>query len=365
MAQHQKSSHAKRPSKKQTRRRRGWAIFGTVFFTIVGVLMFTVSGVLWMFQYNRNSSLDALSDAQLGVNAELDDEIVNIALFGIDSRNLNAFKGLSDSIMILSVDKVHNSIKITSVLRDSVVPIEGYGVNKINAAYSYGGPELAIKTLNENFGLNIRDYATVNFRGMAEIIDAVGGIEVDLTEAERNDANTHITWLSITSGISKDLIQKSGPQTLNGNQAVAFARIRKVSTSSGVSNDFGRTDRQRYVMEQLFNKALNMGVSKYPSLIRALLPHMETSLSYADIIGLAGVLTGDIQFQQARIPTGYNMTITNKDVPSYLGSVVYYRLDYASDVLHAFIYDDIPTDDYITANPPDTTPWYTEWAANR
>ncbi len=365
MAQHQKSNHAKRPAKKQKSRRRGWAIFGTVFFSIVGVLLFTVSGVLWMFQYNRNSSLDSLSDAQLGVNAELDEDIINIALFGIDSRNLSSFKGLSDSIMILSVDKVHNSIKITSVLRDSVVPIEGRGVNKINAAYSYGGPELAIKTLNENFGLNIRDYATVNFRGMADIIDAVGGIEVDISEAERNHANHHITWLAASSGISKDLIKKAGPQTLNGNQAVAFARLRKVSSSRGVSNDFGRTDRQRYVMEQLFNKALSMGVSKYPGLIRAMLPHMETSLSYGDIIKLASVLTGDIQFQQARIPTGYNMTIANRDTPSYLGSVVYYRLDYASDLLHAFIYDDIPTDDYVKQNPPNTTPWYTEWAANR
>ncbi len=365
MAQHQKSSHAKRPTAKKKSAGRKWAIFGTVFLSVVGVLMFAVSGVLWMFQYNRNASLDALSDAQLGVNQELDDKVVNIALFGVDSRNLNAFKGLSDSIMILSIDKVHNSIKITSVLRDSVVPIEGHGVNKINSAYSYGGPELAIKTLNENFQLNIRDYATVNFRGMAEIIDAVGGIEVDITEAERTHANYHITWLAASSGISKDLIQKAGPQTLSGNQAVAFARLRKVSTSSGVSNDFGRTDRQRYVMEQLFNKALSMGVSKYPGLIRAMLPHMETSLSYSDIIGLASVLTGDIQFQQARIPTGYNMTITNKDVPSYLGSVVYYRLDYASDMLHAFIYDDIKTDDYIASNPPNTAPWYTEWGANR
>ena len=113
MAQHQKSNHTKRPAKKQKSRRRGWAIFGTVFFSLLGVLMFTVSGVLWMFQYNRNDSLDALSDAQLGVNEELGDDIINIALFGIDSRNLNSFKGLSDSIMILSVDKMHNSIKIT------------------------------------------------------------------------------------------------------------------------------------------------------------------------------------------------------------------------------------------------------------
>lgn len=366
MAQNARTSHARpKTTKKKSRRTRGFAVFGTTLFSIVGAILIGISGLLWYFQYNRNSSLDALTDAQLGVNANLSDDVVNIALFGIDSRNLNSFRGLSDSIMILSVDTVHNSIKITSIMRDSLVPIEGHAANKINSAYSYGGAELAIKTLNQNFGLNIRDYATVNFRGMAEIIDAMGGIEVDITEAERNNANHNITWLSISSGISKTLIPKSGPQTLNGNQAVAFARIRKVSTSSGVPDDYGRSDRQRYVMEQLFNKALTMGKSKYPGLIRALLPHMETSLTYGEILNLSGVLTGDIQFEQARIPTWYSMQITTRDYPSYLGSIVYYRLDYASDMLHAFIYDDILPEDYAKANPVDTTPWYADWAAGR
>ncbi len=359
-------AHA-RQTKKVKRRGRGFAIFGTTLLSIVGVLCLCISAVLWYFQYDRNSALDTLTDAELGIseNKEFSEDVVNIALFGIDSRNINSFSGNSDSIMILSIDTVHNSIKLTSVMRDSLVPIEGYYPAKINSAYARGGPQLAIKTLNQVFDLNIRDYATVNFTGMADIIDAMGGIEIDISEAERQDANYHMRWLSITSGTPNVPIQSAGLQTLTGAQAVSFARIRYVSTADGVRDDYGRTDRQRYVMEQLFNKALSLGVSKYPGVIKSLLPYMETSLTYSDILNMASVLTGDIHFEQARISQGYTMQITQRDFPSSLGSVVYYNLDYAAAMLHAFIYDNIHPDTYVTTNLPDLTPWYSTYMAEQ
>lgn len=359
-------AHAKKTQKKSKKNNKGFIIFSIVFLSIFGVLLASVGGVLWYFQYDRNDALDALTDTELGVNSTLSNDVTNIALFGIDTRNvISGTRGNSDSIMILSIDKTHNTIKITSVMRDLLTPIEGHAANKINAAYAYGGPELAIKTLNQIFNLNIRDYATVNFAGMADIIDAMGGIDVDITEAERQDANKHIRWLSVTSGTPNVQIAKAGLQTLSGTQAVAFARIRYVSTSSGVRDDYGRTDRQRYVMEQLFNKALSMGKSKYPSVIKALLPHMETSLTYADILSMSGILTGDISFKQARIPQGYAMQVPKAqyDFPSYLGAALYINLDYASEMLHGFIYDDIHPDDYIQQYPADTTPWYSAWKA--
>ncbi len=357
-------AHAKKSSKNKKRSNKGFIIFSIVFLSVLGLLFTAVSGALWYFQYDRNDALDALSDAELGVDSSLSDDVTNIALFGIDTRNvISGTRGNSDSIMILSIDKAHNTIKITSVMRDMLTPIEGRGANKINAAYAYGGPELAIKTLNQIFNLNIRDYATVNFAGMADIIDAMGGIEVNITEAERQNANEHIRWLSVTSGTPNTQIKKAGKQTLSGVQAVAFARIRYVSTSSGVRDDYGRTDRQRYVMEQLFNKAMSMGKSKYPSVIKALLPHMETSLTYADILSMSGILTGDISFKQARIPQGYAMQISNRDFPTSLGAALYINLDYAAEMLHGFIYDDIHPDDYIKQYPADTTPWYSAWKA--
>ncbi len=361
LSQNKRTSHVKPKAK---RKYRGFAIFGTVFLSVIGVVCIALSGLLWYFQYNRSSALDALTDADLGIkdNNNLSDKVINIALFGIDARNLHASRANSDSIMILSIDSAHKKIKMTSVMRDSLVPIEGRGARKINAAYAYGGPELAIKTLNQSFNLNIRDYATVNFSGMADIIEAMGGIEVELTEAERQDANVHLRWMAIESGLKNDQIKSAGKQTLNGIQAVAFARIRHVRTINGVNDDYGRTDRQRYVMEQLFNKAMAMGKSKYPSVIKALLPHMETSMSYSDILELAGFLTGNTQFEQMRMPESHKMQISTKDYPSSLGSVVYYNLEYATNMLHAFIYDDIKQADYVAANPPVTTPWYTNWA---
>ncbi len=358
----QKSSAHARKSEKG----RGFAVFGMVLLSIIGVFAILVSVVLWQFQYNRNNALDGLTNEQLGIsNTELPEGVINIALFGIDSRNLQSFSGNSDSIMILSIDTEHHAIKITSIMRDSLVPIDGYNPNKINSAYAKGGPELAVKTLNQVFDLNIRDYATVNFSGMADIIDAMGGIEVDISEAERLDANKHIRWLAVTSGIKNDPIQKAGLQTLNGTQAVSFARIRYVRTGEGVSDDYGRTDRQRYVMEQLLNKALSKGVSQYPAIIKSLLPYMETSLTYSEILSMASVLTENLQFKQARISQGYAMNITERDFPSSIGSVVYYNLDYAAAMLHAFIYGDIHPDDFIVSEPPNRTPWYSQYMATR
>jgi LCP family protein required for cell wall assembly len=120
----------------------------------------------------------------------IDKKIINIALFGIDTRTENSFEGLSDSIMVLSLNTETKTVKIISFMRDTLVPIEQPNgkklCNKINSAYAKGGPELAIKTLNQNFGLDISEYATVNFYGMAEIIDAVGGIEIDVQKQEIN-----------------------------------------------------------------------------------------------------------------------------------------------------------------------------------
>lgn len=363
MSQNKKTAPAHaRQTKKKSSHVRGLAIFGTVFLSVIGVICLCVSALLWYFQYDRSAALDKLTDAELGISeVQLSEDVVNIALFGVDSRNLSTVKGNSDSIMILSIDTVHHSIKITSIMRDSLVPIEGYNPNKINAAYAYGGPELAIKTLNQVFNLNIRDYATVNFAGMADIIDAVGGVDIELTEAERINANNHMKSLALSSGSAYDPIPQAGLQTLSGVQAVSFARIRYVSTADGTRDDYGRTDRQRYVMEQLFNKALSMGISKYPSMIKSLLPYVETSLTYGDILNMASVLTGDIRFEQARISQGYSMQIRERDFPKSVGSVVYYNLDYAAAMLHAFIYDDIHPDTFVETTPPDLTPWYTSW----
>lgn len=302
------------------------------------------------------------TDSELGISSAEDQriidsskEITNVALFGVDSRNTDSFKGNSDSVMVISVDKLHNKIKLTSIMRDSLVKVEGHSDMKLTDVYGIGGPELAIKTINQNFGLNIRNYATINFANMAKIVDAVGGVEIDVSEDELVNANASIGEQIKELGLSKDTagINEPGLQTLNGIQAVGYARIRRVDNQNGSYGDYGRTDRQREVMEQLFHKALNMDFWEYPEFIRKMIPLVETNLSYDTIFDMAKIMTRNVTFSQTRVPL-VEYTI---DADYYMNgsSHVYYNLDYAAEVFKAYIYDDVDPEEYVKENTPPTT----------
>lgn len=323
------------------------------------------------YNYNRIST----DYEELGFENIIDKDIVNIALFGIDTRSLESFKGNADSIMVLSLNTKTKKVKIISIMRDSFVPVIYNGdtvYSKINGAYSRGGPELAIKVINSNFGLDITEYATVNFFGMVDIIDAIGGIEAELTEEEVVSSSVYfyalngaIAEICTTLNLSaKDnFIETPGKQHLNGVQAVAYSRIRKVKNIWGTNNDYGRTDRQRYVMEQLFNKALTMEKSQYMKLAKSLIPCTETSLSYKEILGLAfDMLLESPTFLQARIPRD---DMLMKAPNTRAGSVVYYDLDFAKELIHAFIYDDITFDQYVEENGVEKNDWYREAIYNK
>lgn len=355
-----KNKKKKRKYKKKTwfsrLSKKGKAIFiSSICVICAAVIAIPVAVFLKTFDYNHAP----LDENELGVVSALDAGVINIALFGVDTREPGDFTGRSDSIMILSIDSRNDKVKITSVMRDSFVPIkDSYG--KINSAYSQGGPTLAVKTLNTIFGLDIRDYATVNFFGMEDIIDAVGGVEIEVMENEIEGdykLNALVYEQAIYQGVEPVLVKKAGLQTLSGMQAVAWARIRYASTASGTTDDFGRTDRQRVVMNALFNKALNMSTSNYPKLIKALLPYTQTSLTYSEIIKLAGIFVGgNVTFEEMRI--AMPEYIINADYRPYGESCVYYNLDYASKLIHAFIYDGIAPEDYMQTNGVDKTDWY-------
>lgn len=338
--------------------------FGTGI-SLLSVILVLAIIFFSMFGYNYNNITNNPDD--LGFENVIDKKVVNIALFGLDTRSEKSFKGNSDSIMVLSINTEAKTVKIVSIMRDSLVAIERNGnkyYNKINSAYASGGPELAIKTINQNFGLDISEYATVNFFGMAEIIDAVGGIDAELTEQEVSTNHTdglnglikrHCAKLKINP--EPYYIRTAGKHHLNGIQAVAYSRIRKFVNIWGTNNDFGRTDRQRYVMEQLFNKALKLPKSQYVKLVKALIPYAETSLSYSEIMGLAvNVLLHSPTFEQTRMPLSeYQMKAPN--VPR-VGSVVYYDLDFAKKLLHAFFYENITPEDYVETNGISKNDWY-------
>lgn len=364
-----KARHAKvkdklnKPKKPLSKKQKKLLIILISVVSVLTIILGTGIGfLLWMTSdYNYND--EVTKDDEIQNIQPIDEGIVNIALFGIDTRNIKSFKGRSDSIMVLSINKGTGEIKLISVMRDSLVEIpkeSGIVYSKINSAYASGGATLAIKTLNKNFGLDIKEYATVNFYGMADIIDAVGGIEIEVQEKEidaKNGLNSNIREQASYLGITNPpLVKKGGLQKLNGIQAVAWARIRSVSTSEGTSSDYGRTDRQRVVIEKLLNKALSMKVAEYPNLIKKMLPYMETSLSYSEILGLSGILSKDIEFTQTRVPQS-DYTITPPKI-SGVGSVVYYNLEFAQDIIHSYIYDGIEQEDYLATNEIVRKGWY-------
>ena len=313
-----------------------------------------------------------------------DESIHNIALFGLDTRNIGSFKGNTDSMMVLSIDMAEKEIKIISLMRDTLVHIQcGSGqlkmekngemvdvpatdyYGKLNSAYARGGPELAVKVINDNFDLDITEYATVNFYGMSDIIDKIGGIEIDVQEKElysgRQDfpgLNECIKEQARIEGVTPEYVTKGGLQNLNGMQAVAWARIRSISTAEGVRDDFGRTDRQRVVMEKLLYKALDMNLINAPDTIKAMLKYVKTSLGFDELFQIASkVLTGDVRFEQTRVPQHSYLINMGLRVPNY-GSTVYFDLEFASKVINAFIYLDESQEDFLKNNPIEKNDWY-------
>lgn len=210
--------------------------------------------------------------------------IYNFIIFGLDRRN-EEDAARSDSIIIATVDEKHNSIKLSSIMRDTYVPIEGHGMTKINHAYAYGGAELAMSTINSNFDMNIKEYVSVNFWDVVKIIDLIGGVSIDIQSNE-------VKFI--------DGIKKAGTYNLNGKQALAYSRIRY--TTGG---DYVRTDRQRTVLTSMFNKIMSLSNKEKYDLIPKIAENIETSMENDYIFTLAtSVMTNNItNIKQMRYPT--------------------------------------------------------------
>lgn len=206
----------------------------------------------------------------------------NIALFGVDSRSSDLGEGnRSDCIIIASINNDTKEVKLISVYRDTYVNIDGYGLDKITHAYSYGGPELAIKTLNENLDLNIQEFVTVNFDSVADAVNALGGITIDIEPEEVDYLNDYLDETARVTGLESEYITSSGSQTLDGVQAVAYSRIRY--TAGG---DYKRTERMRTVIEAMFDEAKTKSLGELNSIADEILPEVYTNISSGDIISL-------------------------------------------------------------------------------
>jgi polyisoprenyl-teichoic acid--peptidoglycan teichoic acid transferase len=261
---------------------------------------------------------------------QIDPDIENILVFGIDSRGSSNVVCRADSLIIVSIDRKHQCIKLTSIMRDSQVAIAGRSApNRINAAYAYGGVGLLINTINDTFDLDIQRFAMFDFWSAASLIDSLGGVDLTVKSKELPYLNKNLTEMNALTGQASALVEKAGTQHLNGLQAIAWARIRKLDS------DYVRTSRQRTVMVALIDKYSAASLSSLIGLTNNGLSAFETNMTNADMLRLAfNSLPLSADVLEYRVPEDGMYTVK----PDPWMMVI--NLDEQIPALHGFIYGD-------------------------
>lgn len=276
-----------------------------------------------------------------GIHVNSDNDIVNILLVGNDYRKENGYEagGLTDTMMIATLDMKHKALKLTTLMRDMLVEIPGYGNNKLNSANSFGGIELLYKTIAQNFNIQLDGYVEVSFNAFRTVIDDVGGVEIELSDSEA-------AYLNATNYIrpAKYRTVKPGKQTLNGAQALGYCRIRKYAkgiqpvTPNGQIDDYGRTWRQRNTITSIFNKVKTLPKSKWLDIAKDVLgKNVKTDLSNKKIINYIKdvVWMGTTDIHQLQIPV--NPYFSSGPVAG-VGSCLSIQREYQADAINQFVF---------------------------
>lgn len=281
----QRTSGKKKLSKKQQmkKKRKRVILFGVEILALVLML-----GILYGVTQGTKITKFNISEDDITINEEVKENenmkgYWNVALFGVDARDKSLGKGnRTDTIMIASINQDTGEVKLVSVFRDTYLNLGNDSYNKCNSAYARGGPELAINMLNMNLDLDITEYVTVGFTGVIDTIDALGGVEINVTEAEIRDLNNYqISMVGTTTdnihfeanaGTDYIPVTQAGLQTLNGLQATAYCRIRYVG------NDFKRAERQRTVLMAMAEKAKKADPVKLNNILSSVFPSIQTNL---------------------------------------------------------------------------------------
>ncbi len=278
------------------------------------ILLVVGSGAVYLFNIRSSISGASIDDSAVSVNKYLNHDVINLALFGVDGRP-DVEGNRSDTIMIISINFKTGKAVLTSIQRDTIARIpknstikkESY--TKINAAYSYGGPELAVKTINENYDLNITDYITISFQCMIDSVNAVGGVTINIKDDSiLKYTNKYINDYNQLNNTHAKTLTHTGKNHLNGIQALAYSRNRYSD------NDFGRTERQREVFNKIFKKLTKLSSLKLANLVTKIYPNIRTSMSTTE---LSTMLRGYMQLDSKKL--------TNQHVPfdNYYAFVTY------------------------------------------
>lgn len=280
--------------KKKAKKKRRIIIFGV---EIVAVLVLIIG--FWVVSKLDTLQRPDVDTEEIQVNETIQESTVQtmsgyttIALFGLDTRQAGQLGSgnRSDMIIIASINNDTKEVKLVSVYRDTYLNLANGKYNKCNGAYSAGGPEQAISMLNMNLDLDIQYYVSVDFLGLTKTVDYLGGVEIDVDDAELEHLNNYIVETSKVTGIETTALTSSGLQTLDGVQATSYCRIRYTS-----GDDFKRTERQREVILQLVSKAKETDISTINDIINAVFPLIATNYTNEELVAMAPeLLTYDI-----------------------------------------------------------------------
>jgi len=256
------------------------------------------------------------ADAAQYYDWEFGEDYINVLCIGIDTRYVDSDFGLTDVMIIASLDLTSQRIRLVSLMRDIYVKPSGYsGGTKLNSVYaSYGGIETLMRTINDNFGTNISRYAIVNFYGLADIINRIGGITLDISEEEVPYVNRYQKVFG--SRLPEDsMLTEGGVQLVNGYQAVAYARIRKLG-----NGDFERTSRQREVMSAMLDRVMELGILQWPGIFNDCKQYVRTNMSADEIIaaGIKVMRFKNLELEQLRIPVDGSWSYQTIDGLSYV-----------------------------------------------
>lgn len=304
---------------------------------IIGIILIVLLAAAVIYVASKFSKLNTeeIAEEEIFVNeeiAEMDfgDGYTNFVLFGGDSRTGEVNGSINtDAIIIVSLNNETKEVKLVSVYRDTLMDLTTGSIQKCNSAYSSGGAVRAINMLNMNLDLNIKKYVTVDFGAVADVIDMLGGIEVEISEKEMTAMNKYIKETAKAAGKKAVLIEEPGLQTLDGVQATTYARIRK-----GVGDDYARTERQRLVIKLVFEKVLKSNWGTINSIIDEVLPSIATNFTTSEIIMYAK----NFAYYDISDSTGFPFEKDSKTVPGR-GSCVYATTLQSNVVeLHEFLF---------------------------
>ena len=320
--------------KKKKKKKKGFWIFLSIMLVVsviagnqAAALNHRIHGTLNLMVHDDSGVIANVESELAGAvgNVEKSNDVINILLVGADKRSSWKEDGRSDSCMIATIDKKNEKLKITSLMRDMYVDIPGYGKHKFNAAYSYGGVELLYKTILSNFGVSVQGYAIVDFEAFRKVVDTLGGVEINLTEEEHSILMSRYHRTSV-------LKLKPGINNMNGTQALAYCRLRQDKKA-----DFGRTERQRYVLNQIFLSMKSQPISKWYETAEAIMPEISTDLSSDTILGYLKdiIFMGTTDIEQFRIPVDgsfENGSANGQDILEI-------DMDENRNALHDYIYE--------------------------